>query len=58
MIGDPRGEGRKSGQTDGRSERLTLAALTDRLADRPWALALASFALTALLVHPDYLGLV
>ena len=56
MIGDRGYKGRKSRQTDFRSERLTLAALADRLADRPWALAFASFAVTALLIQPDYLG--
>ncbi|HVF82748.1 MAG TPA: hypothetical protein VM913_01065 [Sphingomicrobium sp.] len=58
MIGDPGCTGRKSRQTNVRSERLTLAALADRLADRPWALAFASFAVTALLIQPDYLGVV
>jgi hypothetical protein len=56
MIGDPGCNGRESRQTDVRPERLTLAALADRLADRPWALAFASFAVTALLIQPDYLG--
>lgn len=58
MIGDPSSKGRKSRQTYVGSGRLTLASLMDRLADRPWALAFASFALTALLIQPDYLGVV
>ena len=58
MIGDPGREGRKSGRTKVRSERLTLAALTDQLADRPWALAVASFTVTALLIQPDYFGVI
>jgi hypothetical protein len=58
MIGDPGCKSRKSRQTYVRSERLTLAALADRLADRPWSLAFASFALTALLFQPNYLGVV
>ena len=57
MIGDPGRKGCKSGQTNVRSERLTLAALADRLADQPWALSVASFAVTALLIQPDYLSL-
>jgi hypothetical protein len=58
MIGDPGRKGRKVGQTNVQSERLTLAALANRLADRPWALAVASFALTALLMQPDYISLI
>jgi hypothetical protein len=58
MIGDLGSKGRKSRQTHGRSERLTLAALADRLADRPWALAFASFAVTVFLIQPEYLGVV
>ena len=58
MIGDPDRKGRKSRHTDARSERLTLGALADRLANRPWALAFASFALTALLIQPGYLGVI
>ena len=58
MNGDIGCKGRKSRQNNVRSERLTLAALADRLADRPWALAFASFAVTALLIQPDYFGVV
>jgi hypothetical protein len=58
MIGAPRRKGRKSKETYVRSERVTLAALADRLADRPWALTFASFALTALLIRPEHLGVV
>ena len=58
MIGDPGGKARKSRQSDGGSGRLTLAALADRLADRPWALAFASFAVTALLIQPSHFGIV
>jgi hypothetical protein len=58
MIGDSDCKGRKSIQTSVRSKRLTLAALADRLGERPWGLAFASFAVTALLFQPDYLGVV
>ncbi|WP_205481580.1 hypothetical protein [Sphingomonas arenae] len=57
MIGDPGRPARKVGQTNGRSERLTLSALANRLADRPWALAVASFAVTVILIQPAYIGL-
>ena len=58
MIVDTGQKGRKPSQTPVRSKRLTLAVLADRLADRPCVLAFASFAVTALLIQPDYLGVV
>ena len=58
MIEYPACKGRKSRQTYVQSERLTLAALPDRLANRPWALAFASFAMTAVLIQQDYLSVV
>lgn len=58
MIGDSGCKGRMSIQTSVRSKRPTLAALADRLAERPWGLTFAGFALTALLIRPDYLGAV
>jgi len=58
MIGDSGGKGRKATYIPVRSERLTLAALADRLAERPKALAFASFVVTAYLLQPNYLGVV
>jgi hypothetical protein len=51
-------KGRKSTQTPVRSKRLTLAQFADRLAERPWVLAFASFAVTAFLIQPNYVGVV
>ena len=55
MIGNSSCKGGKSTQTSARSKRLTLAAW---LAERPWGLACASFAVTALLIRPDYVGVI
>ncbi|MFC7536103.1 hypothetical protein ACFQPG_01820 [Sphingomonas sp. GCM10030256] len=58
MNGDLGCKDRKSTQRPVRSERLTLTALADRLAERPLALAFASFAVTAFLIQSNYLGVV
>ncbi|URD60927.1 hypothetical protein M8312_14300 [Sphingomonas sp. KRR8] len=57
MTGDAGSDRAKPIRTFLRSDRFTLATLANRLADRPWALAFASFAVTAFLIRPDDLGL-
>lgn len=49
MIGNSEGH---SGAPNRIPERLTLSALANRLGERPWALAFASFVMTALLILP------
>jgi hypothetical protein len=58
MIENPHVNSPKSTRASAGPEPQTTAALVDHLAERPWALAFTSFAVTAILIQTVGLGLV